>query len=308
MKLLFAIILLVAAGCDPSAKASGDGSGLGDERRSQLGETCGTSLHCASGLRCLDQKCRAGKASTIGEFYAAAGATAMARNDLAGAIEAYTQAVNQFEADKISPPAELLCALGGVLAEDRNDRTNGERSARMLHKCLLGAPTGSALRREAMHHLSLLLEVGLDPLLLARSEPADAYLTKQAAAPPLEKLSVTATAQGRAPGSRTYKKWIEHLGTPAVKAALAPCWEGYFKQTREPRLTVQLSFRYSYRLDGYDDFDRSTLVIADVAPGSDAISKAHTCARTALAPIADEYSRSSAETSWRVVLNITIGE
>jgi len=306
MKLLFAIIVLAAA-CDPSAKASGEG-GLADEQRSQLGETCGTSLHCASGLRCLGQMCRAAKASTIGEFYAAAGDTAMARKDLIGAIEAYTQAVNQFEADKIEPPADLLCALGGALAEDRDDRTNGELSARMLHKCLLGAPAGSALRREAMHHLSLLLEVGLDPLLLARSEPADAYLTKHALAPALDKLSVTATPQGRAPGSRTYKKWIEHVGTPAVKAALAPCWQEYFKETREPRLTVQLSFKYSYRLDDYDDFDRSTLDIADVAAGTNPISKAHTCARAALAPIADEYSRSGAEATWRAVLNVTIGE
>jgi len=307
MKLLFAIIMLAAA-CDPSAKASGEGGALADEQRSQLGESCGTSLHCASGLRCLDQVCRAAKASTIGEFHAAAGDTAMARKDVMAAIEHYTQAVNQFEADKIDPPAQLLCALGGALAQDRDDRTNGELSARMLHKCLLGAPAGSSLRRTAMRHLSLLSEVGLDPLLLARSEPADAYLTKQAAAPALDKLSVTATAQGRAPGSRTYKKWIDELSTPAVKAALAPCWEAYFKETREPRLTVQLSFKYSYRLDDYEDFERSTLDIDEVAVGSDPISKAHSCARTVLSPIADDYSRGGFETKWNAVLNITIGE
>lgn len=308
MKLLFAIIMLVAAGCDPSAKASGDGSGLGDEQRSQLGESCATSLHCASGLRCLDQVCRAGKASTIGEFYAAAGETAMANNDLTGAIDAYTQAVNQFTADKIDPPPELLCELGGTLAQDRNDPVNAELAARYLHKCLLGAPAGSRLRHRAMHNLSLLLEVGLDPLLLARSKPADEYLTKQPAAPPIDKLSVSASAQGRSPSSRTYKGWIEQLETPATKKALAPCWEEYFKETREPRLTVQLSFKYAFRLDQYDDFDRSTLDIDEVSPGSDAISKAHTCARAALLPIADEFSRGSPESTWRAVLNVTIGE
>lgn len=309
MKLVFACaVVLLAAGCDPSAKASGEGTRLGDEQRSQLGETCGTSLHCAAGLRCLQQTCRSPRTSTLGEFHAAAGDTSIAANDVDMAIEHYTEAVNTYEADKIEPPAQLQCKLGAALTERRDDSVMGERAARALHRCLLGAPAGSSVRASAMRHLSLLLEVGLDPLLLARTEPADTYLTKAPQLPSIADVKVTAKAQGREPGSRTYAEWIEHLQTPAVKQALAPCWQAYVKETLEATMSVTLSFKYSFRLDQYDDFDRSTLVIGDVAPGSDAAGAARTCMKAALDPIADNYSRGSSEATWRANINITVGE
>jgi len=308
MKHLFAIAALVcAAGCDPAATASGEGSGLGDEQRSQLGESCSTSLHCATDLRCLDQICRSAKTSTLGEFYYAAGNTAMADKDVDRAIEAYTQAVNQYEADKVEPPAEAYCALGHALVQDRDDRTRAERAARALHRCVLGAPAGSALRDNAMRNLSLLLEVGLDPLLLARTELADAYLTKVPALPNVEDLKVTGVAVGRAPRSRTYTAWVEALAAPAVKQALAPCWTAYSKETREDTMSVVLSFKYGYRLDDYDDFDRSTLTIEEVT-GTDAKAKAAQCVRAALVPIADEYSKRGGEASWKIDMTVTMGK
>ena len=128
-------------------------------------------------------------------------------------------------------------------------------------------------------------------------------------APKLDDLSVTAKAVGRAPRSRTYTSWIEHLGTPAVKQALGACWTAHRKATRDDSMTVQLSLRYAYKLDEYDDFQRSTLTIAEVATTADAAaSNAAQCARTALVPIADEYSRRSSEATWKVELAITMAK
>jgi hypothetical protein len=179
----------------------------------------------------------------------------------------------------------------------------------MLHKCLLVAPPGTRMRALAMSQLALLREVGLDPLLLARTAPADAYLTKQGAAPSVDKLKVTAEPDGRASRHRSFTDWIAKLGSPEVKAAVAPCWEAHFKATREPLLTVQLGFKYSYRLDDYDDYDRATLDIDDVPAGGDANAVARACVRSALAPIADAHARATGgEIRWSSAVNVSIGE
>ncbi|RMH38007.1 MAG: hypothetical protein D6689_20240 [Deltaproteobacteria bacterium] len=300
-------LAVAAAACDPAATATGQGGPLDEQQRSQLGETCDTSLHCAPGLRCLDGVCRAAQSSVLGEFYAAVGAVALGRGDTAAAIDAYTQAVNQYEADRVDPPADLLCAFGGALVRDRDDRTHAEMAARVLHKCVLGAPPGSALRATAMRHLARLVDAGLDPLLLARAEPADVYLTKQPALPPVDAVKVTAAPQGRAPRSRTFTGWMNLLASPKVKAALAPCWEAHAKATRQTELKVRLGLHYHFRLDEYDDFDRSLLDIVDATPVGGATPDAAACVRDALAPVADEFARTGPEATWRAVVDLTIG-
>jgi hypothetical protein len=296
---------VAAVACDPAAKASGQ-SGQLTEQRSRLGESCAASVHCASGLRCLERTCQEAASSRMGEFFGAAGTTAMQAGDLEQAIEAFAQAVNHYAADKIDAPAELYCAQGAALVQDRRDATRAELAARVLHRCLLGAPPKTALHRRAMRDLALLVEVGLDPLLLARNEPADRYLTRAPLAPPVAAIKVTATAQGRAPGSRTFTNWVEQLGSEAVKQALTPCWQANFDVTRERAFSVVLGFKYTYKLDQHDDFDRSVLTINEPPAGAD--QAVASCVREALAPIADAYSKDGAEANWRADLRILVGE
>lgn len=301
------VILALCAACDPQAEAGGNGFGGSDEQLSRAGESCGTTIHCIAGLRCVDQVCRPAEASVLGDFYAAAGDLAMTRGDSDAAIEQYTEAVNQYEADKLEPPPRVYCAQGKALTQRRDDPVRAELAARVLHRCLLGSPPGSRQRAAALADLALLREVGLDPLLLARDEPADKYLTKEPLAPPVDDLKVTVKVEGREPRSRSFAGWLEQLKTPEVRAALIPCWKQHLKVTREPALAGTLAFAYSSKFDEYDDFDRGVLDIAEVAATDDA-GKAVACMRTALLPLADAYSRTAGESSWRASLAISIAE
>ncbi len=306
--LLASLGILAAAACDPSASA-GDGPSIANGQRSQIGESCATSIHCAEGARCLDQVCRAVAGSTLGEFHTASGHLAMRRGDIETAIEEYTEAVNQYEANKaVEAPAELYCAQGHALVQVRAEKTRGELAARVLHRCLLGAAVGSELRAGAMRDLALLAEVGLDPLLLARDELADAYLIKEGSLVTPDDLKVTVGVDGREPGSRTFEGWKETLATPAVLQALVPCWSAHYKATRDDVLMVSLEHKYTYRLDEYDDFDRSVLTFGDPPAGADPASVAAKCVHDALTPIADEYSKGGAEARWKATLKLRIGE
>src|SRR5690606_7966858 len=142
-------------------------------------ETCARSADCASGLRCFDGTCRRTDQSVLGELHASIGDRALTSGDAAEAAEAYGAAVAQYEKEKLAPPADLLCAQGRALLQERGaaPRRLGI-AARLLHRCLLGAPAGSSLRDRALDALATLTEHGLDPALIARAEPADAYLTR----------------------------------------------------------------------------------------------------------------------------------
>jgi len=290
--LLVAALATAAAACDPQATAANGAPRLDDPQLSKAGESCASSLDCRSGLRCLEQTCVPQRASVLGDLYAATGEAALAGGDVEAAIDAYTRAVNQYLADDLEPPPALYCAQGHALVEDRADATRGELAARVLHKCLLGASAGSIVRKRALRDLTLLVEVGLDPLLLARSAPADAYLTKDPQLPAPTELTVAVEAKGRKPSSRTYESWIEMLRSKDAKRALAPCWQKHWKDS------LDLSFRYTYRLDEYDDFERSIL----------RVEGENDCVVAALGPLADSYSKSSPESTWRTAVRLTLSQ
>jgi len=293
-----ALWLLAQTGCDPQATASGS-KAVSDDQVSRVGETCSSSLHCQTGLRCIQQRCVSDKQSRLGDLYAAAGDVAAGKGRNAEAIAHFATAVTRYEKDGVAVPARVLCAQGRALLPDRRDRTKGELAARVLHKCVLEAAPGSRMREQAMRDLALMMDVGLDPEIVGRDRPADTYLTKAPAKPPTENLTLTVAAKGNAPRSRTFSGWLETLQTPDAKAALVPCWEANWKQTNQKRLEVELDLRYSFRLDEYDDFDRSTL---DVKGKEGAAA----CVAEKLAPVADEFSRRGAEARWGAKVVLTL--
>jgi hypothetical protein len=297
---------LLALGCDPSAEAT-PGSGAASSRgASGELESCGATSQCEAGLRCVDGACSPEAASVLGDYHAATGRLALERRDVNGAIERFSRAVNQYESDGLVAPAALYCEQGSALVADRMNPERAEVGARVLHRCLLRAPAGSELRRRALADLALLDELGLEPLTLNRSEPADAYLTRAPSRPPVENLAVS--LEGSGTRARTFTRLVEHLESENLADKLSPCWEDYWQATYEDTLVLAVPFRYNFRLTRYEDFDRAVIVVPDEsAPSGEGMADAYACAVEAIAPLADEFSRTQYdEVRWNASITFTI--
>ncbi len=248
---LLLIVVASLAGCDSRAKASDPQGGARAEQKSKEYESCGASLHCLDELRCFDQVCRRTARSTLGDYHAAVGAAARLRGDLEPAIAAYAQALGHYDADKLTVPPDVDCAYGATLAAARANKDHAGLGARVLHRCMLAVPVGSALRDQALAQLATLADSGLDPVLLAASKTADLYLTKGAAQPASDKVTVAITAP--ATTSKSFPLLVEKLSAPEVKPAFVACWEAYAAATKKPVLVTHLGIKASYVSGEYED-------------------------------------------------------
>ena len=118
-------------------------------------------------------------------------------------------------------------------------------------------------------------------------------------------MTVSSTARVR---SRSFSKWLDAAKANTVKNALTPCWETYWQASRKSKMIVSLPFKHSYRLDEYEDFSRATLIIENLPAGGDAAqTAANECARSALTPIADQFSRKGgSESRWTASLTFEL--
>jgi hypothetical protein len=323
-----ALIWAALAGCDPTARTASSGTDAPpSDRRSREHETCSRSADCAGDLRCFDGVCRRGKLSLLGDLYSALGDRAVTAGQAAQASDAYGQAIAQYEQEKIDPPAQLLCSLGSALiSEPSPDKQKLERAARLLHRCLNGAPAGSFLRSRALADLAGLMEVGLDPAVLSRREPADVYLTREgkapaggggaaagagapvAAAPTADALQVAVKLEGRS-RSGSYKKFIAYLEkTPDLRKALTPCWKTHFEKTRKDTLAVSLPLQYGHAWDEDETYLSSWIKLTDGAtPTEPPVAEAENCARQALGPLFEaEGKKLREESRWQAVATFTV--
>lgn len=293
-------LTVLALGCDPSAHAEG-GARRGADYGQQL-ETCAAQRDCAQGLRCRNEVCWPAQTSAVGDYHAAVGARALADGDIATATASYNRAVSQYEADKLEPPVGLICDQGHALIAARDIPERAEQAARVLHSCVLGAPAGSGAYHRAMADLALLGNLGLEPLALASTDLANAYLTRQGTRPSADDLAVKVSSSPT-PESKTYAGWAAKLQSDEVRDQLVPCWEAHWEQTREPEMKVTLAFRYRWHQGVYIDQDRAMLTIED--PPS---TPAATCVEKILTPLADAYSKDASRGSWRADISITVGK
>lgn len=281
MKQIAVLLLLVAVGaCDSRATASGGGDVVKPDRLSRELESCGTTVHCAEGLRCWDRMCQRAERSTLGDFQAARGQRLLGQNDIDGAIAAYAEGLAAYESAKLTVPPDLDCAYGLALARARGSKDKAELAARVLHRCVLAIPVAVPLRAQALAGLAELDQVGLDPNQIARPQLADLYLTRAPAKPDTDKLSVSVSADPP-PRGRTFALIPERLGQADAKAALAACWEKNFAATRAKELSVKLPLEVKYRPSEYDDEPGTyTVIWGPVGSGeSDA------CVRAAVEPL-----------------------
>jgi hypothetical protein len=250
MRAALASMVVVWAACDPRATASGT-AGRADQKSHEY-ESCSASAQCQDELRCFDHACRRTARSTVGDYYAAAGAYARSRGDIEAATAAYAQALAHYDADKVPLPPDVDCAYGAALAAARTKRDHAELGARVLHRCLLAAPAGSRLRDQALADLATLGDAGLDPVLLGASKLADLYLTKRPARPATESLAISVTASPM-PAGKSFPQIPDKLGAPELRGALVACWEAYSAAAHRDALTVTLGLKSILTPSDYDD-------------------------------------------------------
>jgi len=239
------------AGCDSHAKAS-DNSSLRADQKSKEYESCGGTLHCDADLRCVERMCRRTTRSAVGDYYAALGQALRTSGDVQGAAAAYGQALGHYDSEKIALPPDVDCAYGSALAAAKAKKENAELGARVLHRCILAVPAGSALRDHAFADLATLNDVGLDPLVLGKASPSDAYLTKAPSAPSSDKLTVDVKPTP-AVTAKTYQVLPDALAAPDVHAALVACWQTYNAASHKDAMAVTIGVKTSYIPSEYED-------------------------------------------------------
>lgn len=253
--LVLVLASALAAGCDSKATASDpQAAAKPAEQKSREYESCGASMHCMDNLRCFDHVCRRTARSAVGDFHAASGVAARQKGDVEAAILSYSQALNQYGAEKLEVPPDIDCAYGGTLAAARGKRENAELAARVLHRCILAAPVGGPLREGALASLATLAEVGLDPLAIGATKLADLYLTKAPQKPSSDKLVVSVAANPPTP-SKSYALVSEKIQDAALRPAFVACWETYSAAAKKDALSVTLGIKVAFYRGEYEDED-----------------------------------------------------
>jgi hypothetical protein len=284
MRHLLAVALL-ALGCDSRATASDPAAGRAEQKSHEY-ESCSASVACQDELRCFDHACRRVARSTVGDYYAAAGALARGKGDLEAAIADYAQALGHYDAEKIALPPDVDCAYGATLAAAKAKKEHAELGARVLHRCVLAVPVGSRLREQALAELAGLADAGLDPVLLGANKLADLYLTKGPARPATDKLTVTVTPTP-APTAKSYAQIPDKLNEADVHTALVACWEAYSSASKKDTLTVTIGVKASYIASEYEDEAGSFTTKLDppaALPAGSPEAAADACVRQILEP------------------------
>jgi hypothetical protein len=299
------VVGAMVGGCDPTP--SSNNRSIVGSGPSLVFESCAASEQCSEGLRCIEQTCRPTASSVVGEYQAALGRRRTKEKSFEQAIAAFEASVSAYESDKLKPPADVFCDHGRALILGGGDPQRLELAARVLHRCLLQTPVGSKLRRRAAELLALLDDSGLEPKQLAGDKLSDEYLKGAPAAPDTSELKLVVSPSGDNK-KRSYSRLVPKLQSDEALKALIPCWEEYWASGGRGPLKLALEFKHSFRLDEYDDFDRTTLdILEPKSSGDGAVDAAQSCAREALQPLATSLVKGREdETRWQNAIVFTI--
>ncbi|MCP4444533.1 MAG: hypothetical protein GY811_04205 [Myxococcales bacterium] len=306
-----ALLLLTAVGACDSAERSGEQATVvqSPPGESTEFESCASTADCVGNLRCLNAQCASKVRSRLGDFHAARGRKALAEGDLSGVATAYNEAITTYEKESLSPPLELLCEQGMALAKAREDEKLAEAAARILHKCVLAVPPSSTIAMAAMDSLATLGEVGLDGELLARSEPADLYLTGESSGPDMSKLRVQVSSDGKSTKS-SFNGFVEALRSDENKARFQACWQESWKQHKAEMLDVSVEVSYRFHWDPDDESrDRAEIKVSEMPGLSGSAKEASECVQAAASEAALAVAKKTRQdTRWKSKIRIQIGE
>lgn len=298
-----AVFALVA--CDASAKNEGKDKNVAARRLSAQHESCAAAADCADGLRCYANTCVATDRVLVGEYYARVGDVSLRKKDLARAAEAYDEAVKQYKAKNKPVPPRLYCGWGKALLADTHDPDKPELAAKVLHRCLRGAPVGSPLRDRALRLLAELDELGLNPVTLPSKEDATKYL-KGERKPATEKLKVKISST--ATGKRGHDRLVKLMQDPALKPQYVACWTAYYNASKKPTLTATFSYKSRFKTGPFPEQDGHYIKMEKSTPPSEpAAAAAYNCVKTIIEPLAKKAGIKGGST-WSGDITITVGE
>ncbi|MEZ4401810.1 MAG: hypothetical protein R3B06_17410 [Kofleriaceae bacterium] len=271
------------AGCDTRATASSTGDVI-PARLSQAYETCSSTAQCADELRCFDQTCVSAARSTLGDYLAARAGT---QASVEAAIADLAEAQATYQAEQVAIPADLDCAYGRALARAEGKQDKLELAARLLHRCLVAVPVGSRLRRDAIAALVGLDAAGLDPKQIAKTAPADLYLTRAPELPSTDQLKINVTTEPVV-SNKSLPLVVERVTAPEQRAALMACWQAHHDNAA---LTVKLPLKVSYKPSEFDDEPGQYRVAMDAPtePGAACVYGAVAPAITATKGLRDKF-------------------
>lgn len=298
---LVVLAALAPAACDTKAQpaAAAGSPSVEPGRLSAEHESCGTTAHCAEGLRCFDQTCTRSDRSLLGDYYAALGGRRRAAGDLAAAREAYGEAVKYYGIEKLTLPADIECAYGGSLAADETDEANLQIAAKALHRCVAATPAGSPIRARALHEVAVLHDFNLDPAHLVRDDPSDRYLSRAGGAPVKPKdVGVTVAAS-----PEPKKNWPELQAMIQAAPGLKECFDAAFKATKSKVLIVGVPFKSIYKVDPDYPDDGGKWVTGIDAKAPPPTTDGDRCVRDAVAAVTKGMKAIS---DWDATVTVTI--
>ena len=270
---------------------------MAKDRYAKEGETCSATNDCLGSMRCVESQCQLANRSVVGDYQLARARTLRKQSKINDALIAYQASIVAFGAEVEKMPAEVVCEMGGLLANNARTNDEMEEAARTLHQCVYGVPVGSNARMEALAALSKMDGVGLDPNHLARREESREYLTLKAAMPADANVRVTiATTNKNGPVQR---KLLDAFSEKDFASDLKPCLERFFESSGKKRFDVPLQLKHSFRLTRYEDFDRATLSVVGEGKSGDGDKALVECVRSAVADTAtDIVENLGRETKW----------
>ena len=297
-----AVLCLVVLGCDPQARPAAAAAAANPSRER---ESCAASSDCEQPLRCIESVCRKPTVSRVGEYHWAAGRAALDKGSVGPATVELQRALQQFETDKIEAPAALLCDYGTALRRNTGDPKAAEQAARLLHRCLLAAPSGTPEHAAALRELVELEPAGLDPALLARDTPADTYLVRAPQRPAADTLKVE-VAQTDAAHDKGYAAWSDVVKGEPARQAMIKCYGAYLDATQKAKLTVTIPLKMRAQIGDDDLYVGGTLEQQPDPGASGAEATAGQCVRDALAPMATDFAKKTPQGDWQGSLTLTL--
>jgi len=301
------IALFAFVACDANAKNKNKGpqKSAAELKPSQAYESCSSSGDCAGALRCFSGQCIANTEVLLGEYYAHVGDVSLAKKNLARAAEAYDEAVKQYKAKNKQPPPRLYCGWGRALLADERDADKPELAAKVLHRCLRGAPIGSALRGQALSLLAQLDELGLNPVTLPSKEDATKYL-KGARKPAADKVKVAVTSTVGA--KRGHDELVKLMQDAALKPQYVACWTAHFAASKKPTLVATFPYKSRFKSGPFDDQDGHYIKMEKLTPpGDPAAAAGVACVKAIIEPLAKKIGHRKGST-WAGNITITLAE
>lgn len=230
-------------------------------RRPPTGTTCGGRDDCPSDQVCVESRCRHRDTSVAGEILASSARALAEAGDWEGAIEAYADAMQAYEAAHAPVPAELTCDQATLMLSTATTPEAREAGAARADACFRASLPGFAPREETRRAVARLRFQGLDVTLFDQETPATRFFTQAQSPPTVDAIVVEATLTGDEEAGIVDVR--TQIDAEAAHRAIAECfiqdWEVHHERAARGSLVVRYSTRMR-DMGTYDAFEPELLV------------------------------------------------